>query len=280
MLNARFSATDDMQHLHRKSQGANQQGWAVDEGHSLYNSFKDGAIWDYLNARTNIPTSTEVASALSYLCVNAAAVLEAHPPQSSHANAFEFLLSSDYVSAPEDVLLRCVMALARSNEVLLRSLLSRIRLHLLPVRSVMGIEAHLSPLSLLDYYRSAALGQRTRHIRCATRVIESEHPYSPHDNASFEHVRFDGANSLTIEFDRRTNITQGAQLLLWQDRAATIPIASWSDTKRRSVRFAAAPCGELLVEFRCAYDARPAWGWKILVTETSLDGHHSGQNSQ
>lgn len=282
----------------------NLQGWAASTSsdlicdlHPLNDKFIYGGVWRVLRANLSRPLGEMHIAAVSYVCVHAESVLRDHPPPPNpeYTDAFGRVLEEVWSCADESILLNGVLAHARAcasngttasdddsteqsglcvvaslNTATLRMLVPNLHLHQLTVRDVL---TKLEPTGVLDddeliqYYRNAALRRGIPPIRASAVVLQSEHPYIA-DDATTEHVHFEHAQSILIEFDRRCEVLDDAQLTFWNDQDATKLIADWHHgwgKRRNGVRYLAVYGNQLLVKFQCAHQAKAAWGWKILV---------------
>lgn len=270
----------------------NLQGWAVDQEHPLHSSLTEGAVWTFITVHAGALSSPECRAAFSYLAANAGAVLSSHPPETSQTKLLQTLLELPAISCPEDVLLDAVLShiaavhgfsstttaewssIERIRAVAtIRALISSIKMGSLSVRAVLRAIEPLQIVSdeeLLTFYRAAALGEHRKDVRGALRVVEGEHPYSHDDNGTVDEIHMNsGCTSVLVEFDKRCEILNGADLVFFADAEGKREISRWSSGwtwRGTGIRYLVVDFPLFYVEFRCAEGVATGWGWKMQVT--------------
>lgn len=279
------------------SRRKNLQGWAVDEGHPLHGALSDGAVWKYLSERLDQQDSPEWIAGFSYLCAHAGAVLSSLPHDPRGEILLRLLMDAPALGCAEDALLDAALRHVAASEHIAspttaswrpdevarampktRELVVRLRLDSLSVHAVLRAVEPLGVVDeprLLSFYRAAALGHPGTDLRSILRIVQGEHPYSHDDTGTVEEIRVEsgGCRRILVEFDRRCTIEEGADLLFYEDPESTKLIAQWSSCWPRrgaGIRYLLVEMPVFYIEFRCAAGAKPAWGWKVLITPLRL----------
>lgn len=108
-------------------------------------------------------------------------------------------------------------------------------------------------------------------LRGSVAISESPHPYSEGmENQVLEEIALaPWTPRILVEFDRRTCIGIGGQLMFYKDREATDVIASWHDMFPRGghgVKTFVVNGNKFYLGFRSCFFDQTMWGWKLIAT--------------
>lgn len=107
-------------------------------------------------------------------------------------------------------------------------------------------------------------------LRGTIAISESSHPYPEgEDDQVLEEVSVSSwAPKMLVEFDRRTSIGIGAQLVFYKDRDARQVISSWHEMwprGRHGIKTFVVKGHKFYIGFRSSFSEHTKWGWKLIA---------------
>lgn len=267
------------------------QGWAIDATHPNRIDFTPAAIISTLT-NTCTPPSFDVQT---YLQTHTTAIIT-HPNFNCLSpHSLRLLLSQPYLCCSEDQLLTSLISyvctsynvspthhsiwsdaqkIAIQSDI--RSYIHLIRPHSLSMSILINL---IEPLQLLNQrllistYRHHALhpNLHTHLSRPRAIVLQSSHPYTA-SAEQMEEASFPGADSILLEFDRRTHLPNDSHLSFFATHERDIPVATWQDwrTNRRGIKSCCIPSNFIAITYGMkrlndVLSTQQTWGWKLIL---------------